>query len=479
MARYHYERLSTESASHLMIEDSRVYAHAVSIMVFDRAGLQKPDGGLDVDEITRGIEARLHLAPRFRQRLKWVPYEDHPGWVDDTEFKLDYHVRHTALPFPGGDAQLRKLAARLMSSRLHRSRPMWECWVVEGLANDQFALIGKVHNCMIEDDSGADLFQALLSPDESEPFSEPPPFTPRPTPSGLELVRDEVWRRFRLPQKAYERMRALSDDSDTLRHQFWHRVEGAAKLLGYSVVPQRRTPINGRIGPHRRLHTLVVPLDRLQEIHRAFDCTVHDVMLAMVSGAIRRFFEAQLVHPASFDLRVATPVQKPGEAGRDEIAEWVIDLPIWERDPSKTVDLVREQTREQYQTHPALGARTLFSVARWTGSRLMALGARSLSNHTPVHTSLVNVPGSQDPLYFMGARLDQTYGVVPLRGEQGIAISSMSYDGKMCISINADSDLVPEVAEFEGALTQALEELLGAASNLGGNARPLRAVPSS
>ena len=476
MPRYHYERLSTESASHLMLEDSRIFAHALSVMVFDRGALEKPGGGLDVEEITRGIEARLHLAPRFRQRLKWVPYEDHPGWVDDTEFKLDYHVRHTALPHPGSEVQLRKLAARLMSGRLHRSRPMWECWVVEGLDNDRFALIGKVHNCMIEDDSGADLFQALLSPNETDGFSEPPPFQPRPTPSGMELVRDEVVRRFRLPQKAYERIRSMSNDSDTFRHQFWSRVEGAAKLLGYSVVPQRSTPINGRLGPHRVLHTLVVPLDQLQEVHRAFDCTVHDVVLGTLSGALRRFFEARLVHPASLDLRVATPVQMPGEAGHDEIAEWIIDLPIWEKDPAKTVGLIREQTRDQYQAHPALGARTLFSMARWTGSRLMALGARSLSNHTPVHTSLVNLPGSQAPLYFMGARLQETYGAVPLRGEQAISISSMSYDGKMCIGINADSDLVPDVAELEGALTQSLADLLSASGATRQGAQPLRAV---
>jgi diacylglycerol O-acyltransferase len=201
-------------------------------------------------------------------------------------------------------------------------------------------------------------------------------------------------------------------------------------------------------------------------------------VLATLSGALRRFFEARLVHPASLDFRVATPVQMPGEAGHDEVGEWIIDLPIWEQDPAKTIDLIRKQTQGQYEAQPALGARTLFSVARWTGSRVLALGARSLSNHTPVHTSLVNVPGSQEPLYFMGARLQEAYGAVPLRGEQATSISLMSYDGKMCIGINADAEIVPDVAELATAIELSLADLRSASAVAKPVERPLRAVPN-
>jgi len=462
MSRYHYERLTTESASHLMIEDSRRFAHALTIMVFDRGPLGRAERAVDVGEITRGIEARLHLAPRFRERLKWIPYEDHPCWVDDGEFQLDYHVRHTALPHPGTEVQLLRLASRLMSSRLQRSRPLWECWVVEGLDQDRFALIGKVHNSVIDGDSGADLFQTLLSPNPMEPFEAGPEFTPRPVPSGIELVRDEVFRRFRLPLKAIERMRVVASDRDVLRHDLGKRMEGIARLLGYSVIPPRTTPINGRVGPHRRVQTVTLPLEPILAAHRALGCSVHDVMLTVLSCALRRFFRDRLVHPASLDLRVATPVQQPAAAGHDEIAEWVIELPIWEADPARVAEIVREQTRDQYAAHPALGARTLFSVARWSGSRLVALAARSLSNHAPVHTSLVNVPGSQTPLYFMGARLRETYAAVPLRGEQAVSFSAMSYDGNMCIGLNADPDVVPDVMDLARAMEGALADVVSA-----------------
>jgi WS/DGAT/MGAT family acyltransferase len=459
MSRYHYERLKAESASHLMMENARSFTHSLSILVFEAGALATPGGGIDVDQISRGIEARLHLTPRFRQRLKWIPYENYPVWVDDAEFNLDYHVRHTALPHPGGSLELRKLVARLMSSRLHRSRPMWECWVVEGLKDDRFALISKVHNCMVESDSGADLFQTMLSGNRDADLDEPPPFSERPMPSGLELVRDEVFRRFSLPRQFARRVRAMASDSGGLRAEFGKRFDAAAKLFGYSVVPPRATPINGRLGPHRRFDDVVLPLDRVTAIHRAFDCTVHDALLAVLCRALRTFLQSQLVHPASLDLRVSTPVQVPADAGRQEVHEWIIELPVWQDDPKQMIEMIRERTRAAYESDPALGARSLFSVAQWSGSRLLTLAARSLSTYTPVNLSLVNLPGSQDPLYFLGAKLAEAYGSAPLRGEQGVSVSTISYDGKLCVGINADYDLVPDVAKLGSAMAHALDEL--------------------
>ena len=459
MARYHYERLSAESASHLMLEEARSFTHSLSVLVFEAGPLGLKGGGVDVDAITRGIETRLHLCPRFRQRLKWIPYENHPVWVDDAEFNLEYHVRHTALPHPGGSEQLRKLVARLMASRLNRSRPMWECWVVEGLEEGRFALIGKVHNCMVESDSGADLFQTLLSPRPEDVLDDPPPYSPRPVPSGLELVRDEVVRRSSLPRQLLARLRSMASDPEGLRSQLGKRMAAAARLFGYSVVPPRATPINGRLGPHRRFDDVVLPLDSLVSIHRAFDCTVHDAVLAVVCRALRSFLQSQLVHPASLDLRVSTPVQVPADAGREELAEWIIELPVWQDDPAKMIDTISERTREAYESNPALGARSLFSVAQWSGSRLLTLAARTLSTYTPVNFSLVNLPGSTEPLFMLGARLSEAYGSTPLRGEQAIGISTISYDGKLCVGINADFDLVPEVAELGNAMLHAVTEL--------------------
>lgn len=470
--RAHYERLSAETASHLMVEAGRTFAHSLTVLVFEPGDLATPGAGLDVDRMTEGIGARIHLASRLRQRLKWIPYEEHPVWVDDAEFNLDYHVRHTALPHPGNAAQLRKLAARLMSSPLHRSRPLWECWLVEGLEGGRFALISKVHHCTVESDSGADLLQVLLSPDPSEPVAEPPPFRPRPAPSGLELVRDEVLRRFSVPREALRRGAAALSDPVALGAEAGRRFAAMARLFGYSVVPPRATPINGRVGPHRRFEHVVLPLARVTAIHRAFDCSVHDAVLAIVCRALRSFLQAKLVHPASLDLRVSTPVQVPADAGRDEVQEWIIELPVWQEDPAQMIRTIRERTREAYDSNPALGARSLFSVARWTGSRLLTLAARRLSTHAPANFSLVNLPGSQGPLYFLDAKLVEAYGAAPLRGEQGLAISTISYDGKLCVGINADFDLVPDAELLGEAMINALGEL----GELTRERRPLVAV---
>jgi len=442
-----------------MAESARCFAHSLSVMIFDRGPLAREGAGVDAAAIARGIASRLHLAPRFRQRLKWIPYEDHPVWVDDEEFNLEYHLRHTALPAPGSMVELRKLVGRLTSSRLDRSRPMWECWLVEGLEQGRFALIGKVHNCMVESDSGADLLQALLSPTADDAFPSPPPFTPRSVPSGIELVRDEVVRRFRLPRRAFERATRFLGDADDIARELRRRADATARLLGYSLAPPRATPLNGRIGPHRRFHELSLPLASVQMLHRRLGCRVHDVVLTALCGAVRRFLQRRLVHPASLDFRVSTPVQVPGSSGRDEVVPWVVELPIWDDDPARVLEAIRAQTTHEYEAQPGLGAQTLFSMARWSGSRLLTLGARALANRTAVNMSLASVPGAHDALFFLGAPLREAYGVLPLRGEQGMSLALVSYADRLSIGINADFDLVPDVAGFAEAFEESLAEL--------------------
>jgi len=174
MPRYAYERLSDHSAAFLKNETARCIAHATSLQIFDAGPLAAEAGGVDFESIQRAIAARLHRVPRLRQELRWIPFEKHPVWIDDPDFNLDYHLRHTSLPRPGGFDQLEKMAARIMDQRLDRSRPLWECWVLEGMEGGRFALILKIHHCMV-DESGSDLLEVLLSPDPNDPDPEPPP----------------------------------------------------------------------------------------------------------------------------------------------------------------------------------------------------------------------------------------------------------------------------------------------------------------
>lgn len=459
MSRYHFERLSVESASHLMAETTRKYSHVLNVLVFEPGPLGLEGGGIDVDAIARGIGSRLDLVPRFRQRLKWIPYDDYPVWVDDGEFNIEYHLRHTALPHPGDRDKLHVLAARLMSTRLHRSRPMWECWVAEGLDDGRFALISKIHNCMIESDSGADLFQALLTGDAEEPLREPPAFEPRSVPSGLELLLEDVAERIRLPFRSLDRLRKSPGGLRDRRDDLVRRLQATAKLFGYTVVPPRMTPINGVVGPHRRIHTEELPLGPVLEAHRRFDCTVHDIVLAIVCRALRSYLRSHLVHPASLDVRVATPVQVSAGEGSDRIEEWVIDLPVWQDDLVATIATIRDRTRAANEDNPALGASSLFSMARWGGSRTLALAARTMAGHSGVNLSVLNIPGAASELYFMGARLVEAYGVSPLRGHQGLSVATTSYDDKLFVGINADFDLVPDVADLGSLMRDALTEL--------------------
>src|SRR5215475_11829379 len=219
MARYAYDRLSALDNSFLLLEKPNAYMHVAATQVFKTGPLRAEGGGVDAARIRKLVAALLHRIPRYRQKLAWIPFESHPVWVDDENFNLDYHLRHTSLPRPGTDEQLKRLSARIMQQHLDRDRPLWETWVVEGLEGDRFALITKVHHCMIDGVSGVDLLQILLSPDPQAQPEAPPTWIPRPVPSGLQLLRDEMARRLRLPFDAARDFRAFLRDADDVRRE--------------------------------------------------------------------------------------------------------------------------------------------------------------------------------------------------------------------------------------------------------------------
>ena len=455
----YYERLSAESASFLLLDSTRTYGHSTTLLILENGVLARGASGVDFDAVRALLEARLHLAERYRQRLKWVPYEDHPVWVDDASFNLDYHLRHSALPSPGDITQLEKTAARIMAQRLDRNRPLWECWVLEGLEGDRFGLLLKTHAALLEDGGQAELLQMLLSPDPSEEIGEPEPFRPRPVPSGLELVRDEVFRRSALPRQAMRRLRNFAEESGNLRAEFMRRTHAVAKLLGYTIRPPRQTPLNGAIGPHRSFERYLLPLEDVRRVNAELGGSVHDVVLATVAGAVRRFLETRLVNPATLDFRISTPVSLDYDKQGGDVSAWTIELPLWERDPVKRFAMIREQTRAENDVQPGLAGKTLFSMARWSGSRLLTLGARSLSTHAGVNLNLLNVPGSKETLYFAGAPIVETYGLTPLSQGHGLGITVMSYAGTLYWGLNADYDLLPDLPRFAEGLEASFREL--------------------
>jgi WS/DGAT/MGAT family acyltransferase len=467
MPRYSYDRLTALDHSFLFLERPHAPMHVGTVAVHELGALRSREGGVDIDLVRRGIAGVLHRIPRYRQRLAWIPLEGTPVWVDDEGFNLDYHVRHTSLPRPGGAAQLKQLAARIMAQRLDRARPLWEMWVVEGLEDDRFALISKVHHCMIDGVSGVDLMNVLMSPSPDAEIFEPVPFVPRPAPTAFELLRDELLRRARLPFEAVRDTRKLIREAEDSRREISVRLRAVREMLGGAFQRSSPTPLNERVSPHRRFDWLVLAVDELKAVRRALGGSLNDVVLTIVTGAVRRFLEQRHFPLEGIDFRVMAPVSVRAESERgrlgNRVSAWIVPLPIAEPDPALRLQTISACTEELKQKRQAVAAQVLTQAADWTPATLLALGARNATRQLPFQMVVTNVPGPQVPLYLLGSRMIETYPVVPLLDGLGLGIALFSYDGRLCWGFNADYDLVPDLDQFVVFVREAFEELQGIA----------------
>ena len=466
MAKYSYERLSFQDNSFLQAETHDVHMHVSSTLVFDAGPLEKEDGGIDIEAIRGSIVDVLHRIPRYRQRLHWVPLENHAVWVDDPHFDLDYHVRHAALPRPGTPKQLKQLSARIMAQQLDRKRPLWESWVVEGVDNGKsFALIQKIHHCMIDGSSGVDLAQVLLSSSpEVEELDERPPFVPRPTPSAFELLQDAVKRGITAPIRAVRDFKQFADGVEDVREELANRGRAIKDLVAIGGTASS-TPLNGEVGPRRRVEWFDMPLEDLKAVRKAWGCTINDVVLTIVTGGVREYLLHRAVNPASTDFKLSAPVSVRTDAEKGQmgnrVSSWTLAAPIAESDPRKQLDAIHAETQRLRETRQALGVDTIMSVASWAPSTLMSLGAQSVA--VPTNLVVTNVPGPQQHLYCSGAKLRALYPQVPLMRNQGVGVALMSYAGLVCWGVNSDPELVPDVDVFVKKLRVAFERVREAA----------------
>ena len=461
MPKYACDRLTAQDNSFLLLERGNVLMHVASALVCDAGPLRKRDGGIDIDTFKRATESFLHLVPRYRQRLYAIPFFDHAVWVDDPHFDIDYHIRHTALPVPGSAEQLKRLSARIMAQRLDRKRPLWETWIVEGLEADRFAMITKIHHCMIDGESGVDLAYIQMSPTPEVPeLAKPLAFYPRTAPSRFELWRDEVARQFGIPFQIVRDFRQFTADAEDLGEELRTRAKAVVNTLGMGTSADD-TPINGRVGPHRRFDWLSCQIDDLKAVRKAWGCTINDVVLTIVTGAIRAYLISRNVNPATIDFRVSSPVsvrteQERGKLG-NRVSSWIIPLPIGLAKPREQLDAIHAQTRELKESRQVLGVEMMMQVAEWTPSVLLSLGARAMSG--PINTIVTNVPGPKIPLYFHGARVRELYPMVPLMEGMGLGIAVTSYAGTMNFGFNADPDIVPDLDHFTALMRKSLERV--------------------
>ncbi len=459
MGHYKYDRLSAQDTSFLIFEKDNVNMHVSSAAIYKAGSLKTKAGGIDFARIKQAIGDTLHRIPRYRQKLMWIQKNRTAVWVDDAQFKLDYHVRHTSLPKPGSQEQLKELASRIIERRLDRTKPLWEIWVVEGLAGNQFALINKIHHSMIDGTSGVELSQLLMSPDPKHRPEEPPVYYPRPMPSQAELWHDEYERYMTLPLKAIQNFQEFANDSQDFVGEITTRAKALADTFSH-LGGASETPLNGVMSSHRIIDWISMSMADVKAVHRSLGCTVNDLVLATVTQAVRNFFLNRQVRPEEIDFKVAAPVSvrredQKGQMG-NRVSSWIIALPIGEPDPIRQLETINAITKELKETNQAVAVEMMMALAEWTPS-LLSLGARA--GGQSANTIVTNVPGPQFPLYLIGAEMVDIFPGVPLLENMGIGIALMSYNGRLCWGFNGDYGKISDIANFVRHISDAFAQL--------------------
>jgi WS/DGAT/MGAT family acyltransferase len=443
--------------------------HVATTMIFEAGPLRTEGGGIDFAAFRRANEAALHRIPRYRQKLDYTPIEAWPVWVDDESFNLDYHLRHVALPDPGSELQLQELAGRIRSTPLDREKPLWEAWLVEGLEEDRFAVITKIHHAMIDGASGMGLAEILFSPEPDYQLPAAPRYIPRRRPSRFELLRDMALRRLSLPLRMLSSLRGLQRETEDLLAEVRVRTRALGELIGTAARQPSETPISGPNSPHRRFTWRVLPLDEVRAVRRKLGCSLNDVVLATVTGAVRSFLQRRQSDPASLRFRVSAPVsmRAPGDmTAGNQVSTWNLDLPVHEADRIAQVERIFAVTRHLKDSRNALAIDMMMQVADWMPMGLLALGSRSIQGQT--NMIVTNVPGPQVPLYLLGAKLLGMYPQVPLIPGTGIGVALISYDGRLCWGFNGDYELVPDLDLFAQDVEASFKDLTMAATSEAG-----------
>ena len=456
------DRLSALDVSFLYMEEPTTPMHVGGLAVF-----QPPADGFDYDRLVGLIEERIGLVPRYRQKIRWVPGNlANPVWVDDADFDVTFHVRRSALPRPGSDAQLRELVSRLMSRRLDRSRPLWEMYLVEGLEGGRIAVINKTHHAMVDGVSAVDIGQVILDVTPTPREVADDLWMPAPPPGMVGLVADAVSELVRRPTAVVDTVRMGAHDVRATADKLMGAVGGLAAAARIAARPAPSTPMNVQIGEQRRFGVARTDLDDYKRVRKAHGGTVNDVVLATVAGALRGWLLSRGESvTASSSMRALVPVSvRSGPDGPtgNQISSYLVDLPVGEPDPVIRLSQVSFAMKAHKESGQSVGADVLVALGGFAPPTLHSLGARTASRSTRRLFNLVvtNVPGPQFPLYAAGAQLLEMFPVVPLARGQGLSIGATSYNGEVFYGLNADRDALPDVDVIGSMLEESLAELV-------------------
>jgi WS/DGAT/MGAT family acyltransferase len=461
-----YERLSASDRIFLEMEDHDAHLHVTGCLLFEATPLRQANGAIDFDRICRYVESRLHRIPRYRQRILTVPIEGDPIWVDDPRFNLQYHVRHTHLPFPGDDRQLKRLIGRIVSQMLDRGKPLWEMWIVDGLEKDRAAVITKVHHCMTDGVGSLELMASLLGPEPKADFEPGPIWLPRPAPERRQLLREALSRRLEAPVEVTRGLMRAARDPRRTWSQATETTRGLLEARALMATPASETPINQPIGPHRRFDWTSMDLARVKEVKNRVGGTVNDVALTVVAGAFSRFLELRgvpLHQQRHLDFRAACPVNMRTESELDElgnrVANLTVKLPLAERDPLRRLALVQETMSELKASSQLHSMGTIERIGELTHPSLLTYFARENVEKRSSNFIFTNVPGPQTRWYLLDAPLVELYPVAPLLRNQTVSVALMSYCGSLYWGFNSDWEQVPDLHELVLATEHSFEEL--------------------
>jgi WS/DGAT/MGAT family acyltransferase len=417
------------------------------------------------EEFRDHIASRLHLVPRFRQKLRFVPLDQgRPVWVDDPYLNLDYHVRQSALPAPGSDEQLRNLAARIFSQQLDRSKPLWELWLVEGLHDRRFAIIGKSHHALVDGVSGVDITTVLFDLDREPeaPPAPPPPWLARPEPTDFQLLSDALRERLTSPREIVRGgRRALRGPRKVLRG-----VGATTKMVGAGLSAPSSV-FNVDIGPHRRFAMTQADLGELKRVKDAHGGTVNDVILSIVAGGIGRYLRARGHETEGLELRAMVPVSvraadERGALG-NRITAMMAPLPIGIEDPLERLAFVSAEMGDLKSSGQAVGAEILTKLTDFAPTTIASQAARLQPAQRFFNLVVTNVPGPQFPLYVLGRQMESIFPMVPLAHRQALCIGIMSYNGQVNFGLIGDYDAMADLESFALDLEAATAEMIASA----------------
>jgi diacylglycerol O-acyltransferase / wax synthase len=459
----HLDRLTAVDASFLTNETSASHMHIGAILVFEGP----PPKYVDLVEHVRG---RLDLVPRFRQRLVVPPLEaGRPLWADDVNFNLTYHIRHTALPEPGGEEELRRLTGRVFSQQLDRSKPLWELWLVQGLERDRFAILTKTHHAMVDGISGIDIGTVLF---DLEPIPNPAPsedgWVPQREPTTAELVARGAVDAAAAPVKLIERAVEAARHPEVTARRVGEALEGLGEVVGAFADPAPSMPLNQPIGPHRRFAWARAELATFKRIKDTFGGTVNDVVLAVVTGALREWLHGRSIRTEGLELRALVPVSirtadERGDLG-NRIAAMRGPLPVYVADPVRRLRVVSEQMEGLKRSKQALGAEVIARFNDFAPPTLLAQASRINFSTRLFNMIVTNVPGPQIPIYLLGRELEDLFPVAFLPQNHALAVAVMSYNGRLGFGLLADYDTMEDVEELAAGLNRSLAELEEAAA---------------